>query len=90
MFCVNGRLPPQIDERTYLGTDKSVPYTVPIRLCPSFRDGYADLTDFKGMARGFTRISRILSTQITKRRYIFPRANPLNPRKSVKSVFHYL
>ncbi|MCL2048334.1 MAG: hypothetical protein FWG87_06365 [Defluviitaleaceae bacterium] len=25
-FCVNGRCPPRIDERAYLGTDKSVPY----------------------------------------------------------------
>ncbi|MCL2049115.1 MAG: hypothetical protein FWG87_10350 [Defluviitaleaceae bacterium] len=25
-LCVNGRYPPQIDERAYLGTDKSVPY----------------------------------------------------------------
>ncbi|MCL2049232.1 MAG: hypothetical protein FWG87_10960 [Defluviitaleaceae bacterium] len=25
-LCVNGRYPPRIDERAYLGTDKSVPY----------------------------------------------------------------
>ncbi|MCL2047816.1 MAG: hypothetical protein FWG87_03720 [Defluviitaleaceae bacterium] len=25
-FCVNGRYPARIDERAYLGTDKSVPY----------------------------------------------------------------
>ncbi|MCL2049970.1 MAG: hypothetical protein FWG87_14715 [Defluviitaleaceae bacterium] len=26
LFCVNGRYPSRIDERAYLGTDKSVPY----------------------------------------------------------------
>ncbi|MCL2049290.1 MAG: hypothetical protein FWG87_11255 [Defluviitaleaceae bacterium] len=25
-LCVNGRCPTRIDERAYLGTDKSVPY----------------------------------------------------------------
>ncbi|MCL2049955.1 MAG: hypothetical protein FWG87_14635 [Defluviitaleaceae bacterium] len=38
-----------------------------------------DLTDLR-------RFTRILSTQIAKRRYISPRANPPNPRKSVKSA----
>jgi|GEM_PF-3548058 len=41
-FCVNGRYLPRIDERAYLGTDKSVPYenhvvlpAVPRSLCAS-------------------------------------------------------
>ncbi|MCL2048545.1 MAG: hypothetical protein FWG87_07435 [Defluviitaleaceae bacterium] len=40
-------------------------------------------TDLRGL-RGFC------PRKFTERRYIFPRANPLNPRKSVKSVFLYL
>jgi len=31
-FCVNGRYPARIDERAYLGTDKSVPYKTPANL----------------------------------------------------------
>ncbi|MCL2050051.1 MAG: hypothetical protein FWG87_15125 [Defluviitaleaceae bacterium] len=30
-LCVNGRCLPRIDERAYLGTDKSVPYEKPCR-----------------------------------------------------------
>ncbi|MCL2048328.1 MAG: hypothetical protein FWG87_06330 [Defluviitaleaceae bacterium] len=56
-FCVNGRYPTRIDERAYLGTDKSVPYKNPANplnrglisdLCNT------DLTDFRGL-RGLAR-----------------------------------
>ncbi|MCL2048487.1 MAG: hypothetical protein FWG87_07140 [Defluviitaleaceae bacterium] len=30
-LCVNGRCLPRIDERAYLGTDKSVPYKKPCK-----------------------------------------------------------
>ncbi|MCL2049883.1 MAG: hypothetical protein FWG87_14270 [Defluviitaleaceae bacterium] len=59
----NGRYPTQIDERTYLGTDKSVPYKnlrFPLT-CGLTNDlCNTDLTDFHGFG-GFVR-ARVFSS----------------------------
>ncbi|MCL2047182.1 MAG: hypothetical protein FWG87_00500 [Defluviitaleaceae bacterium] len=56
-LCVNGRYPPRIDERAYLGTDKSVPYSslqIPL-ICGLTNDlRNTDLTDLRGLC-GFVR-----------------------------------
>ncbi|MCL2049885.1 MAG: hypothetical protein FWG87_14280, partial [Defluviitaleaceae bacterium] len=71
-LCVNGRYPPRIDERAYLGTDKSVPYKnlrFPL-ICGLTNDlrntDFSDLTNDLCNADlcGFARIWRIRSWEI--------------------------
>ncbi|MCL2047987.1 MAG: hypothetical protein FWG87_04595 [Defluviitaleaceae bacterium] len=84
---VNGRYPSRIDERAYLGADKSAPYKnlqFPLT-CGLINDlCNTDLTDLRGLCgfvRGKIRVSLILMNA---------RKNPRNPCKSVKSVFNCL
>ncbi|MCL2049628.1 MAG: hypothetical protein FWG87_12995 [Defluviitaleaceae bacterium] len=64
--CVNGRHSSRIDERAYLGTDKSVPYKKVIKHgFNGFSRIFSCLADFRGFSHEPIRVIR---------------ENPLNPR----------
>ncbi|MCL2049487.1 MAG: hypothetical protein FWG87_12265 [Defluviitaleaceae bacterium] len=81
-FCVNARYPHRIDERAYLGTDKSVPYKnlqfssgLTNDLCNTDLTDLTDLHGLRGLARG-----KIHENPLSPKESAQICVNPLNPR----------
>ncbi|MCL2048148.1 MAG: hypothetical protein FWG87_05420 [Defluviitaleaceae bacterium] len=92
-YCVNGRYPTRIDERAYLGADKSAPYIKPLNTDSTDYRGFGGLargksaknlqnTDLMCMERGFNGFTQILRIRSWENISPFSNLRGQNPRKS--------